>query len=482
MSSSSPSSSAPVQNLRRESVDDIDDPIVLRDLFNRLMRGAAQTVGLSIIGLALAATGVFFIGLIQPISTSTRVVFSFPGFERGQYPDKSTFQADDLRAPAVVAEAIRRLGLNTSNEFQSTIRGGLNIEGIVPPNIIKDRDRLRAAGQTPPTYIPDEYMVSLTLDRSFALSRGQREKLVQEIVSVYRENFGRTYTKTPAAFGTAFETLRQADYSEYELILNADLDNVRAYLAEQQNSAAAFRSPNTNFSFKDLSEQTELFAQIQLNEVLGLIREDGLSKNRRVAMTKMDYYLRQLNEQEQHALEDEKVVKDLLAQTETRAQNVVLGVKTQAAQPRSDSPVLDQGLIDSLLANDAHNFLIRRALDAGLKVKGIQAEKNRVLDLRDNMKSFIEAAPKDQTAVIAQIQGSLKQLEANYQKLMTNIRQTQVDFARQQYGNAVRLSDQVRTPGLLKPLAIAGIIGGFLGVALGMGLSLLGVYIGRRIA
>ena len=480
MSSTPPPSASPERSLRRDAFDDTDDSIDLRELFGRVRRGLLQIIGLALLGSVLAAIGSFTIGRVQPVATSTRVVFSFPGFERGEYPDKSKFQPDDLRAPAVIAEALRRQSLDTSSDFQSKIRGALSIEGVVPQNIVKERDRLRAAGQTPPPYIPDEYVIGLSLDRSFALTVPQREKLLQEIVSVYRENFHRTYGQAPLAFGTAFETLRGADFAEYELIFNTEIGNIKAYLDEQIEEAKSFRSQTTNFSFQDLRDQTELFAQIQMNEALGLIHENGLSRNRTTAMMKMNYYLRQLEDREQQAVEEERVVRDLLTQTGSRSENVVLGVKTQAAQNQPNSAVLDQGLIDSLLENDAYNFLVRKALDAGLKVKEIQAEKNRLLDLRDNMKTFVSSTATDQSVVTAQVQESLKNLEVNYNKLIENIRRTHSDFARQEFGDAIRLSDQIRTPGVLKPLAVAAMVGGALGFALGAGLSLLGIYIGRR--
>lgn len=466
--------------------------IDVRALVARIIRGSYMIVGLAFIGLGVAAGVSLVLNRVQPIMTSTRVVFSFPGFERGEYPDKSKFQPDDLRAPALIAEAIRRQRLDTSVDFQSKIRGAIGIEGIVPANIVKERDRLRATGQTPPPYVPDEYQVSLTLPRSASLSDKQRNQLLSEIVTVYRENFNRTYANVPLAFGSAFATLRNADFPEYQLILDKEIESISSYLEQliskttpdsqstkSMEGANSFRSTTTNMSFNDLLEQTQLFAQIRLNETLGLIHQNGLSKDRSTAVVKMDYYLRVLENQERRAVEEEKVVTGLLTQTQERAQNYVLGVKSQAAQPRSESPILDQGLIDSLLANDAYNFLVRRALDAGLKVKQIQAEKARLLELRENMSSFISKNTGDQAQILARVSESLKNLEASYNELVKSIRETYADFSRQQYGNAVRLSDQIRTPSMLKPLIIASAVGAFLGLALGTGLSLLGIYIGK---
>lgn len=457
-----------------------NDGLELGELLARLRRGLPQVVALALLGLSIAAVVSLALNRVQPVATTTRLVFSFKGFERGEYPDQSKFQPDDIAAPAVIAEAVRRLELDGSSAFAARIRGALTVEGMIPVGVVKERDRMRVSGQAVPKYVPDEYELSLILPRNVPLDRQQRAHLLNEIVTVYRENFGRNYGQAPVAFGTAFETLRTADFPEYELIFNGEMEQIRGYLTQRMENAKSFRSPSTNMSFQDLMEQTNLFSQIQLNEVLGLIHENGLSRNRLTAKMKMNYYLRLLEEREKHAMEDEKVVKDLLAQTQARAQNVVLGVKSQAARPATEAPVLDQGLIDSLIANDSYNFLVRKALEAGMKVKEIQAEKARLLDLRDNMLTFIQTAQTDQTTIAAQVEKSLGALQAKYDKLIDNIRKTHADYANQQFGDAIRLADSIRTPGMLRPMAIAGFVGGFLGFALGAGLSLLGIYVGKR--
>jgi hypothetical protein len=73
---------------------------------------------------------------------------------------------------------------------------------------------------------------------------------------------------------------------------------------------------------------------------------------------------------------------------------------------------------------------------------------------------------------------SLGVLETAYNELITSIRKTYADFARQQFADAIRVTMPPDSGSKYRPLAIAGVIGGFLGLALGMGLSLLGIYIG----
>jgi len=458
-----------------------DDAIDLRDLFARLMRGLPQILGLALLGLVLTTVGFLLYSPFQTISTSTRVSFAFPGFEKGEYPDKSKFQPDDLRAPDVVVEALKRRGLDTSSEFQSKVRAALSIEGIVPPNVIKDRDRLRAAGQTPAVYVPDEYTITLSVPRKFALSGSQRQQLLSEIVNVYRENFQRTFADTPLAFGNAFAILKEADFQDYESVFDKEIRAISSYLTEKSTEAKLFRSPTTNLTFSDLLRQTQLFSQIRLNETLGLIHQNGLSRNRKIALVKMNDALRLINDEERRALDEESVVKDLLTQSQSHDQSYVLGVKNQATQPRTNAPVLDQGVIDSLLANDSYSFLVRRALTAGLKVKQVQADKGLILEQIENLKSFSKENFADQSAIVTEVLKSAGTLEAAYQELVSSIKKTHADFSRQQFSDAIRVSDSILTAGLgVRPLLVPMVVGLFLGFAAGAGLSLLGVYVGAK--
>jgi hypothetical protein len=454
------------------SVD--SDTIDLRELYRRLQKGAIRTFGLAAVGLAVAACAYFLIGPSLTSVTTSRVVFSFTGYEKGLYPDRSNFQADDLRAPEVIADALKSQGLDSSEAFQSKIRSALTIEGLIPPNIVKERDRLRASGQTVPVFLPDEYLITLSLPRNFPLSSRQREQLLNEIVGAYRERFQRAYAQVPLAFGNAFETLKGADFFEYELILNQEVQAITAYLTQQLEGAKTFRSRTTNLSFNDLIKQTRVFSQIRLNETLGLIRQNGLSKNRQTAMVKMDYYLRTLEDQEGKAVEEEKVVQDLLSKTQQRGQEYVLGIKSQASQARQEAPLLDQGLIDSLLANDAYNFLIRQALEAGLKVKRIQAEKAILVERRKNMEAFLKGNSVDQSIILEQVKDSMAEMQSAYEALISSVRKTHEDYERQQFADAVQVSMQAVTGSFYRGLAIAGLAGLGVGAALGIGLSLLG--------
>jgi hypothetical protein len=466
-----------------------DDSIDFAELLGRLRRGIILTLGLACLGLALGLIASLVATTQQPAVTTTRVTFGFPGFEHGLYPNGTKFQPDDIRAPDIINEALKRLAGAASNpEMASKIRGAIGITGFVSPKVIKERDRLRAAGQTLPAYVPDEYEISLSLPRQFALDVRQRELLLAEIINVYQEKFRRTYVELPPEFGNAFTSLRNADFVEYELILTKEMQSLSTYLEQkidtndqseaksrdaraQSGAAKQFRSPTNGLSFQDLLKQTELFSQIRLNDVLSQIYIYGLSKDRSYALVKMDYHLRTLEDQELRLTEEEAVVINLLAKTQDRAQNYVLATKAQ--NPQGAQPMMDQGFIDSLLANDAYNFLIRRALEAGLAVKRVQADKARLLERRKRMESFVKGAATDQATAIAGTQKALADLETGYQELLSKVRVVLDDYARQEYADAIRISMQAKTNGLLPSLALGAFLGLAAGAALGLGLSLI---------
>ncbi|NBR10449.1 MAG: hypothetical protein EBT98_12530, partial [Opitutaceae bacterium] len=433
-----------------------DDSIDFGELFGRLKRGLPMILGLAALGLALTAGGYYVGGQFLSVSTNTRVVFSFTGFEKGEYPDKSKFSPDDLRAPDNIAEALKRKGLATSEEAQTQVRAALTVEAIIPDSIIKERDKLRAAGQTPRLYVPDEYTLTLTLPRKFPMSPREREVLLSEIVTVFQENFIRTYVAMPLNFGKAFESLLDADYSDYELVLHQEAKNIDQLLTtlsgkigDEQISTGtmsrSFRSPRTQLTFSDLLKQSQLFMQIRLNETLGLIRQHGISKDRSLALLKMDFHIKSLIDDENKAIEEEKVVQALLKQTQEGAQKYVLGVKSQNGPQRADATVVDQGLLDSLLANDAYNFLIRKSLTASLATRGIQSQKSIVLNQKANLQSFNEESLAQRIDTIAQFNKSLDALKKVYTRLINDIQLTYTDYQKQQFGDAVRISMQTRT-------------------------------------
>jgi hypothetical protein len=461
--------------------------IDLRELLARMIHGLPGIVGLALLGLTAAVLIALAASFVKKAPVSTRVTFAFPGIERGEYPDGSRFQPDDLRAPAIVGEAMRRVGLDVSSNAQSKVRNAISIDGIIPPSVTKLQNKQRTAGKQPDEYIPDEYTLALSLPAHAAISQSQREQLLLELVNVASEQFRRNYGDAPVAFGAAFETLRNADYPEYELVFNTELENLSQSLADylpkkvtakgtapSSEAAPKFRAPTTNLSFSDLLADTELFSQIHLNTVLGRVHEKGLARNKKATLLKMAYAIKQLEYRERQADDDEQVVLSLLQQTQMQGQTAT--PQNSPASERTTAPLLlDKGMIASIVANDSHNLLVNRALSTGLTTRRAQAEKARMIALRANLEKFSGASESTQSQAMDALNASITKMETAYRELAANVRETQADFARQEYGHAIRLTAQIEAPSRLKTLELAAVAGALVGAALAIGIILLGL-------
>jgi len=430
----------------------------------------------ALVGAAIGGTAGWLVTRHAPITTSARLVLSFPGFERGEYPDHSLFQPGDLIAGAVVDDALARFNSGRMSPPKRMIERGLYVEGVVPQATVATRDRMRATGQLRGAFVPDEYVVRLSLPATDALSLSDRERILAEIVASYRARFERTYGGMPKNLGHVFAALRQSDYPDFETVFATEIAELTSFLTDRLDEAGTFRSPTTHLTFQDLLDQTNLFAGLHLNETLALIGENGMSRDRAAALAKMDYAVDSLTDLANSARAESEVVNGLL--TGSNAPSYLVALKQNAVEDRPQAPLVDAGLVDSLLANDARNFLVRAALKAGTEFKEIQAREEQAKERRDKLRQFIGHGSDVQTAIIAEVGRSLDGLQNAYDQLFASIRATCADFARERYAGAIRIIQSPRTEAGILPLVVAGGVGGFLGLALGLGLALLGIRIG----
>ena len=454
--------------------------IDLKTIFVKLFSGLPQAIGFACLGLVISAIIFLAYSNFSHVNTATRVAFSFKGSSLGIYPDNSKFSYQDLIASDIIYNALKNEQFDTSEDFQNKIKSAISVEGIIPADKVKARDRLIASGQTVPIIIPDEYSLSLNLTRSFPLSLEQRKHLLNSVVNSFRAKFERTYAVPPIALSSLATALQSADYDDFERILADNSDRINTYLTDLRKEAGTFRSGRTKFSFGDLINENQDFNQIYKNKTLGLIHEGNLARDRKSALIKLDYQLYELSNLEKHQTEEERTAREFLNDAANHNSNYILGVKSQMTdQHSSNTPVLDKGLVDSLLANDTYSFIMKKALEASLKVKDTQVQQVIIAENRKRMESALKSNPEIDIELIDKAKQSMKDLISAYEKLVSDIRDTYSDYAAQEFSDAIRLSAPIETESIWRALLIPALAGLGLGGALGMGLSLLDINLGK---
>lgn len=439
-----------------------DDSIAIGELLARLKRGLPLIIGLALIGLVAGIAGGLLRNTRQSTETTMRVLFSFPGLERGQYPSGARFQVDDLRAPGLVNAAIDHLHVPAPPALADQLHGALTITPLVSPAVSKERDKLRASGQNPPAFYADEYAVTLSLPAGSALDLRQRELFLAALVNAYQENFHRTCLETPRVFRNPFPALQGVEYMEYDAILSKELRTVSAYLNHQAEQAGLFRSPTTKLSFADLAEQAEIFSTITLRDTMSLLYLKGLAKDSRSTRDKVDYSLLLLGYNEHRRLGEEAAVATIL----DKLLNHPSPAPARGSRQSGPAPQADTN-------NTSLDLFLRKNLEASLAVVSLQSDTNALQERKRHLETFASLSESERTATVAYVQSSLTNLQAAYEQLLASIDLTLRDYIAYSTGDGARISQPARLETNQHPLSLDGAAGLSLGLLLGLGLSLL---------
>lgn len=461
--------------------DYLEEGIHWREVFGRVWRGSPQIVGLALVGFVLAAVFAFFNFNNQPIETSLRVGLAYPGFERNEYPDGSKFVADDLRAADIIQGAMVRLKLGDNPQLQSQLTNSLSISPLIPAAVQRMRDKQIASGQPTVPYQANEFTVSLVLPYDHPFSTRNRELFLTASVDAFREKFGRTYIALPTEFGNAFSAISNEDYFQYEIILNSEMDSIVIFLQNMLEKAKAFRSPTTKLSFSDLLKQAQIFRQVRVNQVLGYIYTSGVTANHETTLIKLNYYIGLLEKDDRVLKQQEEYIQSLLNQASSdKSHRYVMAAKEQGQG--QVTPVVDPGLINSLIENDAYNFLVRKALDIGLRSRSAHAELAQILERRKRITELSASENRsDKADTVRVITAEIKSLRVDYDAFIDRLRQTNSDYANQEFADAVRVTQSPATQEMKRGIIKLAIIGGVAGLMLGIGLSLIGLTIDGRL-
>jgi len=136
----------------------------------------------------------------------------FPGIEEHKNPDGSLFSKDQIITPAILTRATAFLKKEDKSFSRENIRGMTDIKAIIPPEIQEEIEKAKKAKKTY-SFFPNQFRISLTLERSDILSIKERNRILLSIVDEYRKDFEKKYGEKPLVavkFPTNF--LENSDY------------------------------------------------------------------------------------------------------------------------------------------------------------------------------------------------------------------------------------------------------------------------------
>jgi len=161
---------------------------------------------------AIAAMGITMVKYPAKDVTECAISLNFPGIEEHKNPDGSLFSKDQIITPAILTKATAFLKKENKSFSRENVRGMTDIKAIIPPEIQEKIEKAKKAKKTY-SFFPNQFRISLTLERSDILSIKERNRILLSIVDEYRKDFEKKYGEKPLVavkFPTNF--LENSDY------------------------------------------------------------------------------------------------------------------------------------------------------------------------------------------------------------------------------------------------------------------------------
>ena len=229
-----------------------------------------QLKKLFLLWLALAVlagavvVGAHFFTLPGRANAVALVSFGFEGIENGQDPNGNWFDATDIRDESVLTAAAEAAGLTLAEGEAEKIAANLQIEGVIPDDVITRITTLTSAytSDTVPAasvkkiraYYPTTYTLTLNVG-ALGYDRAAGNRLLRAVLDAYRDYFQRKY-----GYNEVFESaILNADYDSRDYdgavaLLRANLEALRRYVdALAAGDDTGFRSSETGLTFQDLT-------------------------------------------------------------------------------------------------------------------------------------------------------------------------------------------------------------------------------------
>ena len=447
---------------RNQLSDDIDE-INIWEIVDKLIRNRKTIAWFTLAGFLLSLLFPLVISIKGPLTG--RIMFSYADYKKGVFPDGTSFNADNLRSPDIIQQAIQDMKLVQKGVNVDLVRGYLKVSAYIPEKIFKAQQAAKDKGQPLEPFNSGEYNLTLDLPKNLGLSDSEQERLLKEIMLNYIEKFSNDYI-APSSLANIPLDIQNYDYFEIDLVLNKEIRSLISYLAEKEQKAGDFHSITTGQTFGDIRKRAEILWDVDFNTMASLINTYNLSKDPAKLMDKMDYLILKLGEREQKSYEKDKVVNETLNQAKDRKQSYLF---VSGSNQDEQNLQIDKDLVSSLVQNDIFNILIKQSLDAGIEAKDITVEKQQVIQTRDRYKAISEQGTGFTEQQIAEVRkvvdNDIPEVVKKYQLLVDNTIKTNSDFSYQELGGSVKITGEpsiVMDMNKMMLFAVLGIVLGFM--------------------
>lgn len=396
-------------------------------------------------------------------STVCTILLSFDGIEKGENPDGSAFRPEQIITPKILSRAAGSLEGPNGDEagkelLVKYIRDAVSIERIVRQDVA-DREN-RTDEEKEVIYFPNRFRLSFTTERDKRLDDKSRKNLLRNIVREYHKSFLKRYGSAPAPMvHLDNEFIQNNDYNVIVKAFRGGLDRLIQYLARREKRALLFISLDTNLSFGQLRSKAVLLLDTYVAEAQTLVQALNISKDQQRAVQRLEASLRKRITERKKREAEASVAVELLEEM-VRLVGSGSANGSELAETGLNLSV-DSSFLERLQENDWRSFLIKKALAARTAAEETNVEEAVLTEKINELQELSEQEMADNVRTVESI---IKALQAELSVLCERTRTLSIEWAKQAYGNAVKVVDGPATvekgAGKRKQIVVLSLVAG----------------------
>lgn len=354
-----------------------------------------------------------------PRRVEGRLVMSFRGIEKWEYPSERRFSPADLRAPGVLSAALADAGIGSGRADLNRVSASLDVLPIIPSEVLSRWKKADRDGAKREDYSPSEFALTLAIPN---LSTGEEVRLFDAIVKRYQDRVkfeqiaALTFTSTWSEKSYQ-DLISRYDYWDIPYVLDQNVELLNRYLRQLVEESQSYKEPISQFSFRDVQKEFTIWSATRLEALKGVTFQGRLVKNKETETLTSQYRLEDLEIQVRRGKDEAAEAMRLL-----EASQKPPGMSATQSATREGIPIVDSGVLDRLVRSDYLGPLVKRISQLQEQTARLEAEKRRLekkialLPLAHNVSPA--DLPANYRELVATVSGELGKIIQNYNHLL----------------------------------------------------------------
>ncbi|MDD4690190.1 MAG: hypothetical protein PHE51_10655 [Eubacteriales bacterium] len=267
---------------------------IIKKLLNYLKKricnfGKKKVIAFLIIAFIASCAMTFYKTMEVTRIKSMVVTLNYEEAKSGLNPDGSRFSISDIKSDLVLENAIRILG--DSSLSVNKIKDRIYVDSKMPIAAIEKTNAAIASGSVY-SYTPTEFDIYYSQKKKIA--KNNTANFLAALSQAYRDYFIERYTgKNTVLDFDETNSFEDYDYYEIHTYFEDKINSMITYVGKQQEQDPSFRSKNTGYTFKNITNMLINLRDKDLTKLEAYILQNQISKDKAKFVGKQKYLVEQ---------------------------------------------------------------------------------------------------------------------------------------------------------------------------------------------